>query len=313
MAKIAIVGMGAIGTYLASKLFENGNDIHCLHRSDFYHVKNNGINVTENNVTKKLNPNVYIDACQMPKCDIVFVTLKTTENSILPNILPILMNKNSSVVILQNGIGSEEELSKYIKSASIIGATTTLKVLKTGPGSVKHIGFKLIEIAQYFDDDKKTGNSENCVKISKILNSSGLICNILDHLPTMRWKKLVSNIPAGALQIILNSKMKDLVKNKNSFDLLCDLSKEVIQASIKCNSYLSESYLKNRIDVFHEIENLPPYFNSIKEDFDLKKPLEIESIYANAIKIAEKNKASMPLTKAVYNQILFLVCKSYNL
>ncbi len=44
----------------------------------------------------------------------------------------------------------------------------------------------------------------------------------------------------------------------------------------------------------------------MKEDFDAKRPLELQAIYENAIAIAEKNGCEMPLTKMLFLQLRYL-------
>lgn len=44
----------------------------------------------------------------------------------------------------------------------------------------------------------------------------------------------------------------------------------------------------------------------MKLDYDTGKPLELQAIYENSLKIAKKNGVSMPLTYMLYAQLAYL-------
>ena len=66
----------------------------------------------------------YRDINDMPDCDIILVAIKTTENEILKSYLPKLLHKDAQVVLLQNGIGIENEIAKYVDAKQMIGGST---------------------------------------------------------------------------------------------------------------------------------------------------------------------------------------------
>ena len=56
--------------------------------------------------------NVYQYPKDMPKCDVVIVGLKTTNNHLLPELLPPLLHEHTVVVLIQNGIGVEADVQQ---------------------------------------------------------------------------------------------------------------------------------------------------------------------------------------------------------
>ena len=112
--KISIIGTGAIGGYYGMMLANAGHDVHFLLRSDYEYVKAHGLQLQskmhDNIDLPKVN--AYQKATDMPKSDIVLVALKTVQNKdVLPEILPHITDENSLVILIQNGLGMEEDLS----------------------------------------------------------------------------------------------------------------------------------------------------------------------------------------------------------
>ena len=109
--RYAIIGTGAIGTYYGGLLAKAGNEVHFLLRSDYEHVKTNGLQVNSCDGNYHLNNiRAYRSTEEMPVCDVVIVAMKTTSNAKLPEMLRPIVNDHSLILLIQNGIGMEEDL-----------------------------------------------------------------------------------------------------------------------------------------------------------------------------------------------------------
>src|SRR5687768_13448748 len=105
MKSIAIVGAGAIGSYYGVRLAFAGADVRFLLRSDLAHVRKHGFTLRENGETRRLERVAAFGATpEIGPVDVVLVTLKSTANAALPELLPPLIGKETIVVTLQNGL-----------------------------------------------------------------------------------------------------------------------------------------------------------------------------------------------------------------
>ena len=108
--RYAIVGSGAIGGYYGGRLAHSGCDVHFLFNTEYEHVVQNGLRVDSVKGDFVINPiNAYHSTADMPKCDVVLVGLKSTQNHLLPQILPPLLKPDTLVVLIQNGLGLEAQ------------------------------------------------------------------------------------------------------------------------------------------------------------------------------------------------------------
>ncbi len=306
METIAIIGTGAVGGYCAVKLIQFGFEVHCLCGSDYAQIKQNGLTLISQNQTITVPVNAYQNSSKMPRCDIIVISLKSTSNSMLKEILSNVMHENSVIVVLQNGIGIENEIAEYIAPEKIIGAMAILKVAKISPGVIKHFSFSDIEVAQYYADSKKSGVTKQVESVNDIIKKIGFNSTAMQHLPTIRWKKLAANIPINGLSVVLNSSTKELVENPASYALLITLTREVIDVAKKCGADIPDNFYQFRLNKFEQFKTMEKSNSSMKDDFDGRKPLELHAIYENAIKIAKENQVSMPLTEMLYHQLVYL-------
>ncbi len=306
MNRYAIIGTGAIGGFCAAELIEAGFNVHCLLRSNFDAVSKNGITILNKEGKTTYQVKAYKTVTSMPVCDVILITLKATSNDILKGILPKLMHDKTLVVLLQNGIGVEEELAEYISPQQIIGGSCMLKVTQIKPGIIEHTGLNTIELAQYYIDPKKKGITDHVKLLIEDFNKTQFQTIASPHLPTVRWKKLAGNIPSNALSIILDEYTQDILNDVSGYELMCNVTQEVISTAKQCGAEIPDSFYQTRLQIFETFKKMDKSYSSTKLDFDAKKPLEIKVIYENTIRIAKENKQFMPLTQMLCKLLVFL-------
>src|SRR5574344_1109525 len=99
-----VICTGVIGGYYGAKLAKAGNEVHFLLHKDYEYVKENGLQIDSVDGSFHLdNVNAYCCTEDMPKCDCVFVCLKSIANDMLRTMLPPLLTDETLVVLIQNG------------------------------------------------------------------------------------------------------------------------------------------------------------------------------------------------------------------
>src|SRR4051812_7440482 len=105
--RIAWIGVGAAGGYYAARLIRAGAEVHLLLRSDYDAVRTRGLQVKSIDGDFTLPPeklHCYNDPRHMPQCDLVVITLKTTANSHLHELITPLVGEHTALLTLQNGL-----------------------------------------------------------------------------------------------------------------------------------------------------------------------------------------------------------------
>ncbi len=301
----AIVGAGAIGGFVGAHLKNIGKQVSFLARSNFNTLRQQGLTIEQpQSVLQLTDLDVYHAIDAMPKCDVVILATKTTSNAEMIFQLPQLLTNNGVIIILQNGIGYEERLAKYISDEQIIGATIALKVNQAQPGRIKHYGLSDLALAGY-------NNTKNHVPVSPLLqeiandfNKTGIQTEVNENLAHIRWKKLVRNIPGNGLCVVLDSTIQALYDNPHSFELISHIASEVTNIANHCGAELSLEKMMAALQQVREAKIAA--YPSLKEDYDSGKELELEAIYENPLAIAQRYHQQMPLTHMLYQQLCFL-------
>lgn len=295
----AIVGTGGIGGYYGGCLAKAGHPVHFLLHSDYEYVLKNGLKIDSVNGDFHLEKvSAYKNSQDMPKCDVVLVCLKTIQNHILSSILKPLLHEKTVVVLVQNGMGMEQELSEQLPSTSIVGATAFICTTKVGPGHIHHAEYGALTLA------KHCGDCDEIIRqIASDFENASVNVSVFDDLNSVRWKKLVWNIPYNGLTVVLNAATDTLTNNPDSRKLVIDLMNEVVSAGRTCGAKISDSFIEKMIAM---TEKMTPYSPSMKLDYDARRPMEIQTMFTNPIAIAKAQGFEMRKTEMLEQQLRFL-------
>ncbi|WP_165040536.1 putative 2-dehydropantoate 2-reductase [Dysgonomonas sp. ZJ709] len=296
--KYGVIGSGAIGGYYGGMLARSGEEVHFLFHSDYDYVKEHGLQIDSVNGNFKL-PSVlaYNKTANMPKCDVVFVCLKSTNNKLLKNLLPPLLHQDTVVILIQNGFGLEADLQQDFPSLSIAGGLAFICSNKTGDGHITHLDYGKLNIGSYSCTD-----TDILEKVHSDFRQADIETHIVE-LYSARWMKLVWNIPFNGMTVVLNTTTDKLMTNINTDLLINQMMLEVIQAANRAGCSISESYADEMMDMTRK---MTPYSPSMKLDFDSHRQLEIDYIYSRPIEEAAKNGYDMKYVSMLEKQLRFI-------
>lgn len=299
--KYAVVGTGAIGGYYGGMLARTGKDVHFLFRSDYEYVQEHGLQIDSVKGDFSINPvQAYRQTADMPPCDVVLVCLKSTSNHMLKALLAPLLHKDTTVILIQNGLGLEADLAKDFPQLNIAGAMAFICSNKVGEGHIAHLDEGSINIGSYSCKDMNTLN-EVCLDFQ----NAGVEARLVELEPA-RWKKLIWNIPYNGMSVVLNTTTDCLMKNPSSRQLIYDMMLEVIRAANAAGEgrfALPESLADAMMET---TDRMAPYSPSMKLDYDMQRPLEVEYIYTRPIDEALRAGYEMPLATMLEKQLRFI-------
>ncbi len=300
----AIVGTGALGGFYGAKLQKAGLEVNFLLRSDYDHVKKHGLIVDSPQGDFTL-PQVraYHDVHKMPQCDVVIVAIKTTQNHLLPKLLPPLLKENGVVLVLQNGLNVEPEVAKIVGAERVIGGLCFLCSYKVSPGHICHLDYGTITLGEYREDYQPIAITNRLHQIANDFKRAEIQIKLSADLLLSRWKKLIWNIPYNGLSVLLNARTDELMVNPDTLILVEQIMGEVVAAAKTCDRIIPDDFIPHMFEYTHKMK---PYRTSMKIDYDESRPLEIEAIFGNPIRVAQEGGIKLPQIEVLYRMLKFV-------
>ena len=300
----AVIGTGAVGGLYGARLARAGHPVHFLAHSDYEHIRRHGLRVDSVDGNFRLRQvAVYRRAADMPRCDVVLITLKATANAILPAVLPHVTRPDGVVILIQNGLGAEETVARIVQPAAVLGGLSFLCCEKEGPGHIRHLDYGRLTIAPYVRGGRAGLVSAAMRRIAADFERAGTLVQLLGDLVLARWKKLVWNVPFNGLGVVLDASTRDLLRDPAVRGLARDLMDEVVRGAAAQGRHIPRSFVAR---MMRDTERMTPYLTSMKLDFDRGRTMEVDAIYGAPLRAAAKAGCDLPRMALLHALLTFL-------
>ncbi|MBQ2746951.1 MAG: ketopantoate reductase family protein [Firmicutes bacterium] len=228
MKRVALVGVGSLGTVCGALMTKNGVDV-TLVDANKAHV--DALNANGATIIGKMDEkNIPVKAITPDQMegiyDIIFLLTKQTVNHIVLPQLVEHMDENSVICTLQNGI-PEEFVSKYVGRARTVGGVTGWGACYAGPGvsELTSDPYRMV-----FEIGELDGSvTPRIQEIAEILGKGCHACNVITNLMGVRYTKLITNATMSGLSAALNISYGDIIDNDRVLTVAAYQANELIK------------------------------------------------------------------------------------
>lgn len=293
---ICIIGAGAIGTFYGAKL--QNTDCLVQYYSPSSQSKKRKIQIKSIWGDFDIIADFYSDISQINPADLIILSTKALETISSGSLIHSVIHEKSIILVLQNGINEEEELSKKYPQNPVMGGLAFTCINRMSPNEIHHIDYGTIKIGALNPDHNQLAS-----ELVEFFKSAGIQTIYGEPLRLLRWQKLLWNIPYNSLSVAAGMiTTEQIIEDEKLNDLSHKMMKEVQQIALSEGIHLSN----------HEIETMQkntrkmkPYKTSMMIDYQKKRPMEIESILGEPLRIAKKNKVNVPIIETIYSLLSF--------
>jgi 2-dehydropantoate 2-reductase len=224
--KIVIVGSGAIGSLYGAFLsrLEDTEVILVGRNPHITAIQNKGLKINGILGEHVFHLKAMENASDVDEADLVIVTTKTYDTVTAALSAKHLIDTGASLLLIQNGLGTEELVAKALDTTRVLRATTCMGALRTSPGVVTATGCGLTEIGSRYPD-----NMELVEKLTQMMKQVGFDVRSSDNIEGVVWTKTLVNCginPVGALTGLSNG---EVYKNRALRGLIVRLVQEAVQ------------------------------------------------------------------------------------
>lgn len=292
--KIAIVGAGGVGGYLAAKLTQNMYDVTLIAKDQHYKaIKENGLKVLE---YKDEDFTVYPKVVQNLEDeiqDIIFIATKSYDFQSACKSIEKAVDENTIIIPLANGVEHKTELEKHLPKCNICeGAVYIISHIEDyGVINRKSYTFYLL-----FGSETEQPNLK---VLESILNESALRSKYTSNIRYECWKKYLFISSMAALTTYFNEPMGYVVKEQLELfiDILLEIKKVANKKGVDISSSDIEKAVKQATHVPYESKT------SMQLDFEKGKQSELESLCGYIVKESKLLSVDVPQMEKIYLEL----------
>ena len=305
VGKVAIVGTGAVGGFYGGMLARAGADVRFLFRSTFEDVMKDGLSL----VLHASNENFYVeplqtyrDSSEIGICHWVIVAAKATANVKLGEILSPLVDENTSLLTLQNGMGNVERLVELFGDRrTIVGGLCFTCINRTSPTVVESIFPGYVQFGQVGQP-----LSSKARDIMGAFAEAGVDAREAAFLDEALWRKLCWNVPFNGLSVAAGGITTDKILADSTLARRArSLMEELQEVAYELGVEIEDRFLDRQ---FTLTEPMGPYKPSSLIDFLAGREVEVDAIWGEPLRRGELAGVPMPELKKLHGELL-AVCR----
>ena len=197
---VAVIGTGAVGCYYGARLAEAGHDVRFLVQRDFDAVRANGMRVVSHLGDFHLEqPTLARSAGELSALgpvDWLLVALKSCDLGQLSQLAGPLLEAETRILALVNGIGIEDDVTATLRRYGVFGGLGFIGVGLPSPGQILHREFGALEIGHHEDDHAAVADAL-ALWAPTVVGVRGADC-----LARARWVKMLWDVPFNGLSVV---------------------------------------------------------------------------------------------------------------
>ncbi|BAQ47683.1 MULTISPECIES: ketopantoate reductase family protein [Methylobacterium] len=227
MAKVAIVGCGAMGSVYAALMASAGHEVHAvtLWADHAAAMRAPGLRVEGASGDRTVR---LASAGTTPQgigpCDLVIVATKAFDVAAAAASAAPLIGTGTVVQTIQNGLGSPEVAAAVIDPDRIaVGVVGGFGASMRGPGHAHHNGLEMIRFGAF------AGLSRERLEASAaIWQSAGFTVSLFDDLGRMVWEKLIMNVTFSGTTTLTSLTIGEVMDDPDAWEVARACAEEAI-------------------------------------------------------------------------------------
>ena len=282
--EIIVLGAGAMGSLYGARLAAN-NDVTLIGRNEHVAaINSNGLRIDgiESQVVR-VRAATVVDQIG-PKSLIILATkVPDTETALRP--LAPLVRDDTTILCLQNGIGSERVAREALGERGVVlRGITQFGAIFEAPGVIQFMarGYTLIE------------RHERSAGLAEVLSAAGLDCRVSPDINADVWHKLVINCVVNPITAILGCEVGGIANPQ-----LDPLKRLVID---ECVAVAAAEGVVFNVDFIQQIDDrFRPSHNiaSMLQDLRRGRPSEIDYLNAAVVALGSQHGIECPVNGAL--------------
>lgn len=258
MAKITVIGPGAIGGLVAARLCQvPGNDVTVATRTAFATLR---LQTADGPLSA--DARIITDAATAEVADWVLVATKAYDSSAAADWFPATVGPRTRVAILQNGVNHVDRFAAWVPPERILPVIVDCPAERTAPGEIHQRGPGSLTVPA----------GQAATEFQALFSGTGLECRVVDDFISAAWWKLCLNA-AGVVNALVLQPAR-IAHDATAARLMRAVVKEAAAVGRAEGAQLATDIADEVIAIYRG--HPPDSVNSLHADRAAGRPMEIE-------------------------------------
>lgn len=303
--KIGMIGSGAAGSVFASYLRRGGADMYLvdLNKAHMDKVAKDGMIFRDPTGEYHLDGfHTAYSASEIGVMDIIIVMVKSTQTAaVMPSVMPAI-GADTVVVSLQNGLGNDDELAKFVPLNRIVCGNGVMGTELPEPGVC--VAKPESGVCMQFGMMEQSDVSyKACMYLKDTFNAGGCGTAYYEDIRPYIWKKAISNGGFNPIATLLRLKMGIVGTDENGAWLVWQIWKEACEVAKAAG--IRDLWPEMQEEMPKLVAHLGDYYPSMAQDALMaKRQTEITTLNGKITEYGKKYGVPTPVNETVTKMLL---------
>jgi 2-dehydropantoate 2-reductase len=289
--EIIVIGAGVIGSCYGALLSQKNNVILIDNKEVTDRIDADGVTLI-NDVEKKFFPKAKINLKKVLPNTLILLTTKAHQSENAVQQINHLLQDDTVILILQNGLGNEEIIRGVVEDrVEVIRGIVNSGAWQVEPGKLNLI----------LRETVLEPTTDTASVIVQLFNDSGLPARVAKDFISELWQKLVLNCVLNPLTAILRVRNYQI-----GTPGLKKLRYQIVEECLTVSKAEGVDLPPNLADAIDKAIQGYTNFSSMYQDITNGKKTEIDFLNGKIVQLAKKHSISTPCNEALTAMIKFL-------
>lgn len=299
--KFAVIGAGAVGGFYGAILAKSGNDVAFVARGAHRDAMlANGLQILsapDSVGAFSVKCQVESDPAKIGPVDVIILAIKTYSNAETFSTLKPLFGPNTSIITLQNGIDSADELAAAFGKERVLGGATYIAAGIEAPGVIRHTGtHRRIVFGEYFD--AKPEISPRVAALKAVFEAADIQTEAVTDIQRRVWEKFIYLAPMAAFTAASRLSIGPIWGDEFIREMFLSAVDEVERVAHASNIAIDPG-VRNRITAY--TAGVPKTMrSSLLIDLSQGKRIEVEALQGSVVRRGIAAGVPTPIMSALY-------------
>lgn len=278
--QVAVIGSGAIGGYIAAQAHFSGNEVSLCVKTPIERL------TYEAEIPQKIPVSIYTNPEQVKPVKWVFLTTKIQDTPSTQPWLDRLVDEQTTVVVIQNGIDHIERVSALVPAKLILPAIIYVASERVAPGHIKFYEGHHITVPK----------NERGAAFAELMKDSEIAVHQTFDFPKAAWLKLFSNLVANPLTALTMQRI-EIMKDPDIRKLGEGLLLEALAVAQAEQVSLTEKDVQQTLNRYEKYDQRQG--SSMMYDRLTGNRMEHEYITGSVVRLGKKHQISTPMNQVI--------------
>jgi 2-dehydropantoate 2-reductase len=308
VTRIAVVGAGAIGGFLAAALFKAAVPVAVVARGPHLAaIRNDGLRIESDLGNFRVSVEASDDLRELGDFDTLLLTFKAHQWPAFHPQLESFATGAATIVTLQNGlpfwfvrepplrsVDPGGAIGRLFGDERVIGGVVHVSGAVLAPGLIRQSGG-----LRYVLGDPRGVASGRVEALTDLFRRAGLAPEIDSNVRTTVWLKLVNNVALNPTSVLCRMTIRQMLADSDARAQVSNLMTEALRVG-QAMGVVSKVSVEDRIAYAARLDDVK---TSMLQDFERARPLELEPMVGAVVELAGRYGVAVPHLRDAYERV----------